>query len=110
MEQWNNFIALEYAPYILMLVGGLLVLFGIMKILGSSLKLLMWVIFVALGSVAINYGWGMTSAGSEVSLSEELKDLIEPGKDLTEDAIRKMCEKIGFADGLTDEGTFGKSE
>lgn len=105
LEHWNNFLQQEYASYVLMIIGGLLILFGILRILGSSIKLLMWVMLVGIGAAAFNFGWERTSAGEEVSLSEELRELFGPGRDLTMDAMKRMCEKID-----TGDSGFGKSE
>lgn len=104
--QWDNFLQQDYASVVLMIVGGLLIIFGIMRILGSSIKLLMWVLLVGIGAFSFNYGWDRTATGQQVSLSEELRELFGPGKDMTLDAMKRMCEKINVAG---DSG-FGQTE
>lgn len=103
---WNNFLQQEYSSYVLMIIGGLLIIFGIMRILGSSIKLLMWVLLVGIGAFSFNYGWDRTTTGQQVSLSDELRELFGPGKDMTLDAMKKMCEKIN----LSGSGDFGQPE
>jgi len=110
LTQWNHFLEQDYASVVLMIVGGLLILFGIMKILGSSLKLLMWVLLVGIGAFSFNYGWERTATGAEVSLSDELKELIGPGKTLTLEAMKRMCMSMGQGGEQTGDSGFGQSE
>lgn len=94
LEHWNNFLDFEFANEVLILVGALLVLFGVMRILKSSLKLIFWVLVSGLGGFAVAYG--VERSGSEVplNLSQEIKSLIGPGRELSVDAMRVLCEKL----------------
>jgi len=94
MEHWNNFLQFDYANEVLIVVGAIMVLMGVMKILGSSLKLLFWVLLSGAGAFSVAYG--VERSGSDVpsNLAEELRSFIGPGRELSVDAMRVLCERL----------------
>ena len=94
MEQWNAFLDFEFANEILIVVGALMVLIGVMKILGSSIRLLLWVLLAGLGGFAVAYGVERSGSDLPVSLSQELRSFIGPGRELSIDAMRVLCERL----------------
>jgi len=94
MEQWNNFLQFEYASEVLIIVGALMTLIGVMKILGSSLRLLFWVLLCGLGASAVTYGLERSGTEIPLNLAEELKAFVGPGRELSVDAMRVLCERL----------------
>ncbi len=95
MEYWEQFLAFEYANVALIALGALLLLWGILRILGSSIKLILWGFIAGLGGSALAYGLELSNV--PINFSQELKDVVGPGKDLSLDAMHKFCEKIQLA-------------
>lgn len=96
MEVWEQFLTYEFANVVLIAVGALLLLVGILKILGSSIKLILWVLLAGLGGSALAYGLELSNL--PVNFSQELKDLAGPGKDLSVEAMQSVCEKLNAGD------------
>ncbi len=100
MEYWDQFMRFEYANLVLIGVGALLVLWSVLKILGSSIKLILWVLLAGLGGSALAYGLELSNV--PIDFSQELKDLAGPGRELSVEAMQKLCEKL---DGTSGFGT-----
>lgn len=94
MEHWNNFLNFEYANEVLIVVGALLLLFGVMRILSSSLKLIFWVLLSGLGGFAVAYGVERSGSDIPLNLSQEIKSLIGPGRELSVDAMGVLCDRL----------------
>ena len=94
MEQWYAFLDFEFANEILIVVGALMVLFGVMKILGSSIRLLLWVILAGIGGFAVAYGVERTGSDLPINLTQELRSFIGPGRELSVDAMRVLCDRL----------------
>lgn len=92
MEYWQQFMQFEHANLALIAVGALLLLWGILKILGSSIKLVLWVIMAALGGTAVAYGLELSNF--PINVSQELRDLVGPSRELSVEAMRNICEKL----------------
>jgi len=98
MEHWEQFLQYEYANMVLLVLGALLFLWGVLKILGSSIKLILWVLIAALGGSAFAYGLELSNV--PINVTQELQDLVGPGKDLSVDAVRGICERIDSGEPL----------
>ncbi|MBX2879343.1 MAG: hypothetical protein KTR32_05385 [Granulosicoccus sp.] len=94
MEHWNNFLNFEYSNEVLIVVGALLLLFGVMRILSSSLKLIFWVLLSGMGGFAVAYGVERSGSDIPVNLSQEIKSLVGPGRELSIDAMRVLCDRL----------------
>ena len=97
MEELNSIFAqLNVPPEILLVVGLILALIGIYKILSNGLTLAFWVLLLVVGVSSISYA--LRTQG--VVIPPALSATIEPGKDMSIDALRALCEKV---DGLQKE-------
>lgn len=96
MEIWEQFLNYEYANLVLIAAGALFLLIGILKILGSSIKLILWVLLAGLGGSALAYGLELSNL--PVNFSQELKDLAGPGKELSVEAMQSLCEKLNVTE------------
>jgi len=92
IDYWNQFLQFEQANFVLLGLGALLFFWGVLKILGSSLKLVFWVILAALGGSAFAYGLELSNV--PINVSQELRDLMGPSKDLSVDALRNICDTL----------------
>lgn len=93
-DRWDQFMAFELSSEILIVLGGLLVFIGVMKIIGMGLKMLFWVILVTIGGASVAYGLDRTSIEFPSNLKDELKNLAGPGGQLSMQAVELLCNKI----------------
>lgn len=94
MEWFEQLSRYEYFDEVLIVVGALLVIFGVLKIVGSSLKLLGWVALAGVGALAVMIGMEGGSFAAPAGLVEELRALTEPGKEISINALRTLCERV----------------
>lgn len=94
MEIWEEFLQFEFANEILMAGGALLVLIGLLKVLRNSLRVIFWVLLVGVGAFSVAYGMDRSSVAFPVNLSQELKDLAGPGRELSVEAMRVICARL----------------
>jgi hypothetical protein len=86
MNKMLNIVSLDYISLAIVIVSGILVLFGIYKILRQGISLLFWVLLIVIGTLGLGYVLkpDLTShvvnkikSGEFISLiSEEQKDLL----------------------------------
>lgn len=91
----------EHANLVLIGVGALLVIWSILKILGSSLALILWVVLAGLGGSALAYG--LELSGASINVSQELKDAVGPSRELSTDALRKLCSTLDLKSSFGSE-------
>lgn len=103
MDTIERIVQFEYFNELLIGVGALLVIIGVLKILGSSIKLLIWVAMACIGAFAVNFGMQRASLSVPVSLSEELKSLVGPGKALSANALQALCRKLDDSEAATQQ-------
>lgn len=95
MHYVEEFLSFEYASEILLLAGALLLIVGVLKILSSSLKMLIWVVLASLGALSVAYG--MKGSGLDLpypAAGLELDAWLEPGREISSDVLRVMCERL----------------
>ena len=94
IEIWEEFLQFEFANEILMAGGALLVLIGVLKVLRNSLRVIFWVLLVGVGAFSVAYGMDRSSMAFPVSLSQELKDLVGPGREMSVEAMQLLCTRL----------------
>lgn len=94
MEWLRAFSEFEFFHELMILLGAILVLIAVLKILGSSIKLLGWVALAAIGVFAVMIGTERSGLALSDDLSGELRQLVEPGKELSVSAISRLCARL----------------
>jgi len=96
MEQWQTFLKNDYADEIMIGIGLLFVLFGVMKIVSSSLKMVFWVIIVGLGAVSLSYGFQKSPLDLPGLDPARIPSLTEVAANADSDVVRFICEKFNI--------------
>ena len=91
MELFETLSQMDYFNEILIGLGVLFTLFSVLKIIGSSIKLLGWVLLAGLGVFAIVTGLEQDSFSISADLKERLRVLSLPGKELSLSALKALC-------------------
>jgi len=94
VEIWNEFQKLDYANDIMLFGGGLLILIGVIKIVKSSIKLLIWVVLAAFGFASASYAMNQKGIPMPDTSPAKLEALLEPGKEMSKDALEMLCRKL----------------
>ncbi|MBF0137673.1 MAG: hypothetical protein H7833_14735 [Magnetococcus sp. DMHC-1] len=85
----------ESVAWIVIGFGALLAIAGVLKIIGNGISFLIWVLLVVAGTTAIQAGLRHQNS---VQLSQEMQmklgNIIEPGKALSQDAMRALCDNL----------------
>ncbi len=89
ISQQSDMVALA-----LVILGAILALVGILKILGNSISLLIWVFLVIAGFSFVHVGLKQQSAHIPADVVRQLEQFIEPGKALSKDAFRALCNNV----------------
>ncbi len=99
MEQWQSFINSEYADEIMIGVGVVLVLFSVMKIVSSSLKMLFWVVLAGLGSASLSYGFQHSPLDLPALNAGRLSDLTDLAAGADSEVLKFLCQKLNAVTG-----------
>ncbi|MBF0590392.1 MAG: hypothetical protein HQL53_14820 [Magnetococcales bacterium] len=78
-------------PWVFIVAGAILTLLGLIKIVGKGISLLIWALLVIGGVSALNYGLERQDPKFSSSLSAKMLQAIQPGKELSQDALRALC-------------------
>lgn len=100
-EALQQFLNFEYADELMIGLGAFLIVTGVMRIIKSSLTMVVWVALSALGVASVSYG--MNRSAINLPFLEdpraglaELAELAAPGKELSVDALAILCERLGL--------------
>lgn len=93
-EFWNQFRALSYSDELLIGIGALLLIFGIIKIVKSSLTMLFWVLLSGLGLAAISQGLDKSPFQIAAANKDQLSDYVGAGKEMSADVLNVLCKKL----------------
>lgn len=94
MDYWTEFQKLEYANDLMLIGGIVLILVGVIKIVRSSIKMLIWVVLAGLGFASLSYAMNEKGIPMPAATPERLESLIEPGKEMSMDALDMLCRKL----------------
>ncbi len=95
-------------PMIFIAAGALLALLGLIKIVGKGISLLIWALLLVIGISAFNYGMERQDPHFSSSLSSKILQTIQPGKEISQDALRALCATLPKA-GVEQTGTRSNS-
>ena len=99
MEYWQEFLRYEHANGIMMAVGAVLVFISILKIVKSSLKLLLWVLIAGVGAASIAYGFEHSPYDLPALNNLTLDDIKEMAPGVNNDVLQYLCQKFDLATG-----------
>ncbi len=94
MEQFQSFLQLDYADEILIGVGVLLVIFSVIKIISSSLKMLFWVFLAAIGAVSLSYGFEQSPFDLPGINAVSFPSLADIAANADSDVLKFVCDKF----------------
>lgn len=98
MKYWQEFLKFDYAIEVLLAIGALFVLVGIVQIVRSSIKMLFWVVIVAIGAAAGSYGLQegpYTLPGLDRLQEANLNTL---ASSIDSDVLQYLCQKLDAPD------------
>jgi len=93
-EYWENFRAMPYSDELLIGLGALLLIFGIIKIVKSSLTMLLWVILSGIGLTSIAHGLDQSPFQLAANSQGQVSDYLNAGKEISADALEVLCRKL----------------
>jgi len=91
---WNQFRDLAYSDELLIGAGALLLIFGIIKIVKSSLTMLFWVLLSGLGLVSISQGLDKSPFQMAAASNDQLTEYVGAGKEMSADVLNVLCKKL----------------
>lgn len=96
MEHVQAFLRAEHAGEIMIALGALLTLFGVVRILKSSLALIFWVALSGLGVASFAYGMQTASIAlpGVPERAARLTDRVAHGAELSGDVLRVLCARL----------------
>ncbi|MFK7853071.1 MAG: hypothetical protein AB8B79_03115 [Granulosicoccus sp.] len=94
MEIWQDFLQYEHASEVLMSIGGLLFIFSAWKILASSLKLIIWVLFAFIGGASASYGFKNSPYDLPAIANAQLSELKQITPEIPHDVLQVLCTKL----------------
>ncbi len=99
-DYWYDFRAMAYSDELLIGLGALLLIFGILKIVKSSLSMLFWVILSGIGLTSIAQGLDQNPLQLAANQTGQVSEYLNAGKEISADALEVLCRKL-------DESGFG---
>jgi hypothetical protein len=88
------FAQLNLDPQVFLWAGGILAAIAVIMIIKKGLVLVLWSLVLIVGVSGFNYGM----QGGGVSFSDDLREridsIVEPGKALSKDAMKQVCERL----------------
>ena len=100
LDYWYEFKAIPYSNEILIAIGALLLFFGVLKIVKSSLTMLFWVILSGIGITSIAHGLEKSPFDLASGKGGQVGEYLDAGKELSSDVLEVLCRKL-------DESQFG---
>ncbi|PID62230.1 MAG: hypothetical protein CSB44_03805 [Gammaproteobacteria bacterium] len=91
LHVWHEFMQFKFARETLMVVGALLFVFSAWSILKASLRLLIWVMMMAVGVMAFSYGLNETTYDVPLAGVSDLNDLRGY---MSLDTLRLLCARL----------------
>ncbi|MBF0426383.1 MAG: hypothetical protein HQL66_11265 [Magnetococcales bacterium] len=92
----------ESVAWLLLLFGAFLTVVGILKIIGNGIPLLIWIFLVIVGTSAVDLGLRhQKSVQFTQEVQTKLGSIVGPGKTLSQEAVRALCESYGKPGGVS---------
>lgn len=93
MAWWESFQKLEYSNELLVVFGGLLLFTGVVKIIRSGFKMLLWVVLCGIGLSGVLHGLNKTPDVLDSYKGEKMSAYVGTGKELSTEMLQLLCEK-----------------
>lgn len=94
LNYWYQFRNMAYSDELLIAVGALLLIFGVIKIVKSSLTMLFWVVLSGLGITAISQGLDQSPFQMAAANKDQLSEYVGAGKEMSADVLNVLCRKL----------------
>lgn len=94
MEIWQDFLQYEHSSEVLMSLGGLFFLFSAWKILASSLKLIVWVLFAFAGAASASYGFKNSPYDLPAIANDQIAEIKQLTPQISDDVLQVLCKKL----------------
>ena len=99
-QAWSDFQGLPYAHTMLVVAGALLVLLAVVRIVGNSLPMLLWVVLGGVGLALLLHGSGRAPWEPRGVAGVELEELVGPGREYSRDVLELLCIKLDESRGV----------
>lgn len=96
---WKDFLNFQYSSEVLIAIGAILALIGFYKVVRNSIRIIVWVLLMCIGAYGVAYGVDRSSSSFTINLTNELKALVDPGREMSVEAMRTFCMGL---DGLNN--------
>lgn len=104
LDYWHQFRAYPQSDVVLFGVGGIMLIFSVLKIVKSSFVMLFWVVLSGLGLTSISIGLDQNPLQLASLNKDKVTDYLDAGKELSADALQVLCRKMDEnADLLEDQ-------
>jgi hypothetical protein len=98
MSAFNDFLGqLEIDQNIFLIVGGILLLIGVIKIIQNGMTIVFWAFLSLIGFVGVQYGLDSETSKASENLTEQALKAIKPGTDISIEALKSMCSNLKIA-------------
>lgn len=94
LDYWNDFRNMAYSDELLIGIGAVLLIIGVIRIVKSSLTMLLWVVLSGLGLAAISQGLDKTPFQLAAANTGQLSDVVGAGKEMSADVLNVLCKKL----------------
>ena len=94
VQAWQDLRAQPYADTLLVAGGALLTLLAVIRIVRSSLAMLLWVLLAGVGLAAVMHGSGRAPWESRSLAGVELEELVGPGGEYSRDVLELLCIRL----------------
>ncbi|MBF0109140.1 MAG: hypothetical protein HQL76_08200 [Magnetococcales bacterium] len=89
----------ELIPWILLVLGSAMSLFGLFRIVTGGLAMVLWAAMLVFGLLAIDYGLRtppaiLSQLGISSDFLQRTGGLLKPGRDLSESALNDLCRRV----------------
>jgi len=104
LDYWQQFRAYPQSDLVLFGVGGIMLIFSVLKIVKSSFVMLFWVVLSGLGLTSISIGLDQNPLQFATANKDRVDGYLDAGKELSADALQVLCRKLDEnADLLEDQ-------
>ncbi len=103
LDYWQQFRDYPQSDAVLIGVGGIMLIFGVLKIVKSSLVMLFWVALSGLGLSSIAVALDQNPIQFATANKDRVDGYLDAGKELSADALQVLCRKLDENAGILED-------